>query len=91
MSAKEYKKHTSVPSSVSEPAVPYGDINALKVQLVNRIMRMDETREVSIILDFVKEQTQSQKSFEEEWERSISVEDFRGLCKKKLKDIYACD
>lgn len=89
--AKEYKKHISVPASVSEPAMSYGDINALKVQLVNRIMRMDEPQEVSVVLDFVKKQTCRQEQFDDEWERSVSVEDFRVLCKKRLKDIYASD
>lgn len=91
MSAKAYKKHISDPSSVSEPAMPYGDINALKVQLVNRIMRMDEAQDVSVVLDFVKKQTGWEEQFEEDWERSLSAEDFRILCKKRLKDIYAND
>lgn len=31
--------------------MPYGDINAIKVQLANRIMRMDESEDVLFVLN----------------------------------------
>ncbi len=27
--------------------------------------------------------------FEDEWERSLTIEEFRTVCKKELKDLYA--
>ncbi|MDO4181017.1 MAG: hypothetical protein Q4D36_06980 [Bacteroidales bacterium] len=74
---------------VSESFVPYGDINAMKVQLVNRIMRMDKSEEVLSVLDFVRERCNSE--FEEEWRRSLSIEEFRCQCKDKLRKLYGED
>ncbi|KXT51198.1 hypothetical protein [Bacteroides intestinalis] len=47
MGKKETKKYSDIPvqqTNASEPLGIYGDINAMKVQLVNRIMRIDENR-----------------------------------------------
>lgn len=68
--------------------MPYGDINAMKVQLVNRIMRMDEPKKVWSVLNFVNNQKGEESEFDREWNRSLSVEEFRTQCKNKLKRIY---
>lgn len=64
------------------------DINVMKVQLVNRIMRMDEPKEVLSVLNFVKNQKDEESEFDREWNRSLSVEEFRIQCKNRLKEIY---
>lgn len=61
----------------------------MKVQLVNRIMRMDEPKEVLSVLNFVKNQKDEESEFDREWNRSLSVEEFRIQCKNRLKEIYA--
>lgn len=91
MGKKEYKELEPKASFVSEPSIPYGDINTLKVQLVNRIMRMEEPQEVKTVLEFLNSQVRDQEQFEKDWERSLTIEDFRTLCTEKLKKIYACD
>ena len=51
MGKKETKKYSDIPvqqTNASEPSGIYGDINAMKVQLVNRIMRIDEPEEFCI-------------------------------------------
>ena len=89
MDKKKYKKTEPVQDCVEEVAMPYGDINAMKVQLVNCIMRMDEPKEVLSVLDFVKHQKDDESEFDREWNRSVSVEEFRTQCKNRLKKIYA--
>lgn len=89
MDKKKYKKTEPVQDCIAEAAMPYGDINAMKVQLVNRIMRMKEPKEVLSVLNFVKNQKDDESEFDKEWNRSMSVEEFRALCKNRLKKIYA--
>lgn len=89
MDEKKYKKTEPVQDCVADAAMPYGDINAMKVQLVNRIMRMDEPKEVLSVLNFVKNQRDDESEFDREWNRSVSVEEFRTQCKNRLKEIYA--
>lgn len=89
MDKKKYKKTEPIQECAADAAMPYGDINAMKVQLVNRIMRMDEPKEVLSVLNFVKSQKDEESEFDREWNRSLSVEEFRIQCKNKLKKIYA--
>lgn len=88
MAKKGYKEMNPENSSASEPAVPYGSIDTLKVQLLNRIMLMNEPNELRSVLDFVKKQSPSSDNFEEEWGQSLSLDEFRAACKNKLKEIY---
>ena len=90
MGEKKYKETEPVQDCAADAAVPYGDINAMKVQLVNRIMRMDEPKEVLSVLDFVRNRNEkeSESEFDREWDRGLSVEEFRVHCKRKLKEIY---
>ncbi len=88
MGKKETKKYSDIPvqqTNASEPSGIYGDINAMKVQLVNRIMRI----ELNSVLEFVKERIAQKDKFEQEWEQGLTVEDFRIQCKRKLKEMYA--
>ena len=90
MGKKETKKYSDIPvqqTNASEPLSIYGDINAMKVQLVNRIMRIDEPEELNSVL--VKERIAQKDKFEQEWEQGLTVEDFRIQCKRKLKEMYA--
>ena len=50
---------------------------------------MDEPKEVLSVLDFVKHQKDDESEFDREWNRSVSVEEFRTQCKNRLKKIYA--
>ncbi len=88
MVAKKYEKKDPVSSSVSDVAVSYGNIDTLKVQLVNRIMRMSESDKVKSVLDFVNEQSCTSDRFEEEWKQSLTPDEFSTVCKDKLKVIY---
>lgn len=85
MDEKKYKKTEPIQDCVAEAAMPYVDINAMKVQLVNCIMRMDEPKEVLAVLNFVKHQKDDESEFDWEWNRSVSVEEFRTQCKNRLK------
>lgn len=85
MDEKKYKKTEPVQDCVAEAVMPYGDINAMKVQLVNCIMRMDEPKEVLAVLNFVKHQKDDESEFDWEWNRSMSVEEFHTQCKNRLK------
>ena len=88
MGKKETKKYSDIPvqqTNASEPLSIYGDINAMKVQLVNRIMRIDEPEELNSVLEFVKERIAQKDKFEQ----GLTVEDFRIQCKRKLKEMYA--
>ena len=92
MGKKATKKYSDIPvqqTNASEPSGIYGDINAMKVQLVNRIMRIDEPEELNSVLEFVKERIAQKDKFEQEWEQGLTVEDFRIQCKRKLKEMYA--
>lgn len=94
MEKKEIKQYSDTPTpttSVHEPVDTYGDVNAMKVQLVNRIMRMDESDDLNSVLEFVKERAMQKDKFEQEWEQGLTVEDFRMQCKRKLKEMYACN
>ena len=61
----------------------------MKVQLVSRIIRIDEPEELNSVLEFVKERIAQKDKFEQEWEQGLTVEDFRMQCKRKLKEMYA--
>lgn len=50
---------------------------------------MDKSEEMLSVTDFVRERYNSE--FEEEWGRSLSVEEFRLRCKDKLRILYEED
>ena len=91
MTEKKYNKKEPVPTVASDAMVPYGDINALKVQLVNKVMRMDNPDDVKSVLEFAKKQEEQQRDFIKDWDRGVTVDEFRIRCKDKLKKIYAED
>ena len=88
---RNYKEKDSIVDRAADSVVSYGDINAIKVQLVNRIMCMDDSKDALSVLDFVKSRNQlaDESEFDKEWNRSLSVEDFCIQYKNKLKKVYA--
>ena len=71
--------------AVSEPAIDYGDLNSMKVQLVNSIMRMD-LPQVSSVFNFVEKQKKA--AFQKRWNEALTVDEFNSLCDRKLAEIY---
>lgn len=85
---QEYNKQQACKQEVNDPIAGYGTIDALKVKLVKRIMGMEALEDVQSVLNFVERQKVSE-TFEQEWERGVTLEQFRDVCKGKLKEIYA--
>ena len=85
---QEYDEQQECKQEVNEPIAGYGTIDALKVKLVKRIMGMEALEDVQSVLNFVERQKVSE-TFEQEWERGVTLEQFRDVCKGKLKEIYA--
>ena len=85
---QEYDEQQECKQEVNEPIAGYGTIDALKVKLVKRIMGMEALEDVQSVLNFVERQKVSE-TFEQEWERGVTLEQFRDACKGKLKEIYA--
>ena len=85
---QEYDKQQACRQEVNEPIAGYGGIDALKVRLVKQIMGMEALEDVQSVLNFVERQKVSE-AFEQEWERGVTLEQFRDACKGKLKEIYA--
>ena len=85
---QEYNKQQACKQEVNDPIAGYGTIDALKVKLVKRIMGMEALEDVQSVLNFVERQKVSE-TFEQEWERGVTLEQFRDACKGKLKEIYA--
>ena len=85
---QEYDKQQACRQEVNEPITGYGGIDALKVRLVKQIMGMEALEDVQSVLNFVERQKVSE-AFEQEWERGVTLEQFRDACKGKLKEIYA--
>ncbi len=85
---QEYNKQQECKQEVNEPIAGYGSIDVLKVRLVKRIMGMETLEDVQSVLNFVERQKVSE-TFEQEWERGVTLEQFRDACKGKLKEIYA--
>lgn len=76
--AKAYSEQRDTEQqSVNEPGMAYGDIDALKVQLVKRIMGMDELSEVSSVLEFVEGRNDIQ--------RAISGEELLSRIRSRIK------
>ena len=86
--AQEYDKQQACRQEVNEPIAGYGGIDALKVRLVKQIMGMEALEDVQSVLNFVERQ-KVPEAFEQEWERGVTLEQFRDACKGKLKEIYA--
>ena len=85
---QEYDKQRVCKQEVDEPIAGYGSIDVLKVRLVKRIMGMETLEDVQSVLNFVERQKVSDV-FKQEWERGVTLEQFRDTCKGKLKEIYA--
>ena len=85
---QEYDEQQECKQEVNEPIAGYGTIDALKVKLVKRIMGMEALEDVQSVLNFVERQKVSE-TFEQGWERGVTLEQFRDVCKGKLKEIYA--
>ena len=85
---QEYDEQQECKQEVNEPIAGYGSIDVLKVRLVKRIMGMETLEDVQSVLNFVERQKVSDV-FKQEWERSMTLEQFRDACKGKLKEIYA--
>ena len=85
---QEYDEQQECKQEVNDPIAGYGTIDALKVKLVKRIMGMEALEDVQSVLNFVERQKVSE-TFEQEWERGVTLEQFRDACKGKLKEIYA--
>lgn len=85
---QEYDEQQECKQEVNDPIAGYGTIDALKVKLVKRIMGMEALEDVQSVLNFVERQKVSE-TFEQEWERGVTLEQFRDVCKGKLKEIYA--
>ena len=49
---------------------------------------MESLEDVQSVLNFVERQKVSD-TFAQEWERGVTLEQFRNACKEKLKEIYA--
>lgn len=87
---QEYNKQQACKQEVDEPIAGYGTIDALKVKLVKRIMGMEALEDVQSVLNFVERQKVSE-TFEQEWERGVTLEQFRDACKGKLKSMQTCE
>ena len=85
---QEYDEQQECKQEVNDPIAGYGTIDALKVKLVKRIMGMEALEDVQSVLNFVERQKVSE-TFEQGWERGVTLEQFRDVCKGKLKEIYA--
>ena len=74
---------------VAEPLIATPQLSALKTQIVERVMNIQSTETLQSLIVYI-DQNVSPKTdnFEEEWKRSISIEEFRTRCKAKLKSMY---
>lgn len=74
---------------VAEPAVNASRIKELHNSLVNRVMTIKNPEILQSLIVYVDQNILNKPdSFEEEWKRSISIEEFRQRCKSKLKEKY---
>lgn len=88
MKTTEEYRQQACRQEVNEPIAGYGGIDALKVRLVKQIMGMESLADVQSVLNFVERQKASD-TFAQEWERGVTLGQFRNACKGKLKEIYA--
>ena len=73
----------------AEPAVNASRIKELHNSLVNRVMTIQNPEILQSLIVYVDQNILNKPdSFEEEWKRSISIEEFRQRCKSKLKEKY---
>ena len=73
----------------AEPAVNASRIKELHNSLVNRVMTIQNPEILQSLIVYVDQNILNKPdSFEEEWKRSISIEEFRLRCKSKLKEKY---
>ena len=73
----------------AEPAVNSSRIKELHNSLVNRVMTIQNPEILQSLIVYVDQNILNKPdSFEEEWKRSISIEEFRQRCKSKLKEKY---
>lgn len=71
---------------VSEPFVATSQLFDLQEQLVRRVKDIQNTDTLQSLIVYIDTNILSKKeTFEEEWKRSISIEEFRSRCKNKLK------
>lgn len=73
----------------AEPAVNASRIKELHNSLVNRVMTIQNPEILQSLIVYVDQNILNKPdSFEEEWKRSISIEEFRQRCKSKLMEKY---
>lgn len=73
----------------AEPAVNASRIKELHNSLLNRVMTIQNPEILQSLIVYVDQNILNKPdSFEEEWKRSISIEEFRQRCKSKLKEKY---
>ena len=60
----------------------------LRNQLVSRLMEIEDPKALQSLILYVDNAILKTDSFDSEWSRSISVEDFRKQCHAKLKEMY---
>ncbi len=73
----------------AESAVNTSRIKELHNSLVNRVMTIQNPEILQSLIVYVDQNILNKPdSFEEEWKRSISIEEFRQRCKNKLKEKY---
>lgn len=74
---------------VSEPLIATSQLSDLKTQVVERVMNIQNTETLQSLIVYIDQNILPQTdNFEEEWKRSISIEEFRARCKSKLKTMY---
>ena len=88
MSRQQYKDIQAHPDKFSEPVRVYGSTNAVRQALVTRIMKIDKVETLQSIIEFLNNADKADNEFEKEWNRSLSVEEFKMRCNAKLKEIY---
>lgn len=80
---------TQEPTMVAEPTISSTRIADLHSKLVNRVMTIQNPDTLQSLIMYVDRNIlQLSDSFEKDWKRSISIEDFRKQCKDKLKKMY---
>ena len=73
----------------AEPMVNSARIKELHNTLVDRVMTIQNPEVLQSLIVYVDNNIlKKDDSFETEWNRSISVEEFRMQCKNKLKEMY---
>lgn len=61
----------------------------LRCQLMNRLMEIDDPKTLQSLIFYVDRTIlKLQDSFEKEWQRGVSVEEFRKQCHDTQKEMY---